>query len=218
MNCLNLNCNAPVLDGSRYCPICGTPIDPDRPYKTPDPKAPPVIAPPIVTVRPVTMSWRQPQKKKKSLTGPLILFLLAVWGFVVVVWIPQPAPIKTSPTMTPPSRRERVANRSLERRITAEARQMVRDQGQDSDAVRGIVLAGEGWHAAQSFAACKRWGKNDAYIQNLISAYRTVKNAGVSFDDVRNSALDACQERISNSGEMPDCRECIEEILAVVFH
>lgn len=39
------------------------------------------------------------------------------------------------------------ARRALERRIAAEARQMVLDQGQDSDAVRAIVLASEGWHA-----------------------------------------------------------------------
>lgn len=36
---------------------------------------------------------------------------------------------------------------SLERRISNEAHQMVADTGQDSDAVRAIVLASPGWHA-----------------------------------------------------------------------
>ncbi|MBN2563371.1 MAG: single-stranded-DNA-specific exonuclease RecJ [Phycisphaerae bacterium] len=39
------------------------------------------------------------------------------------------------------------ARQKLERRIADEAREMVIDQGQSSDAVRGIVLASEGWHA-----------------------------------------------------------------------
>ena len=39
------------------------------------------------------------------------------------------------------------ARQTLQRRIAAEARAMVREQGQDSDAVRAIVLASEGWHA-----------------------------------------------------------------------
>jgi single-stranded-DNA-specific exonuclease len=39
------------------------------------------------------------------------------------------------------------ARRSLERRIANEARQMVRDTRQDSDAARAIVLAAERWHA-----------------------------------------------------------------------
>ncbi|MCZ6682161.1 MAG: single-stranded-DNA-specific exonuclease RecJ [Planctomycetota bacterium] len=39
------------------------------------------------------------------------------------------------------------ARQTLQRRIVAEARAMVREQGQDSDAVRAIVLASEGWHA-----------------------------------------------------------------------
>lgn len=39
------------------------------------------------------------------------------------------------------------ARQTLERRISAEARQMVIDQGQNADGVRGIVLASEGWHA-----------------------------------------------------------------------
>ena len=39
------------------------------------------------------------------------------------------------------------ARQTLQRRIAVEARAMVREQGQDSDAVRAIVLASEGWHA-----------------------------------------------------------------------
>lgn len=39
------------------------------------------------------------------------------------------------------------ARQALERRITTEARQMVAATGQDRDAVRGIVLASENWHA-----------------------------------------------------------------------
>lgn len=39
------------------------------------------------------------------------------------------------------------ARQALQRRIAAEARAMVKEQGQNSDAVRAIVLASEGWHA-----------------------------------------------------------------------
>ncbi len=39
------------------------------------------------------------------------------------------------------------ARQTLQRRITHEALAMVSAQGQDRDAVRGIVLAAEGWHA-----------------------------------------------------------------------
>ncbi len=43
--------------------------------------------------------------------------------------------------------RQNRARQTMERKITAEARAMVREQGQDGDAVRAIVLASEGWHA-----------------------------------------------------------------------
>jgi single-stranded-DNA-specific exonuclease len=39
------------------------------------------------------------------------------------------------------------ARQAVERRITAEAERMVREQGQDGDACRGIVLAAPDWHA-----------------------------------------------------------------------
>ncbi|MFH1419158.1 MAG: single-stranded-DNA-specific exonuclease RecJ [Planctomycetota bacterium] len=39
------------------------------------------------------------------------------------------------------------ARQTLERKIAAQAKEMVVEQGQDSDAVRAIVLASEGWHA-----------------------------------------------------------------------
>jgi len=39
------------------------------------------------------------------------------------------------------------ARQTLEREITSKARQMVIEQGQDSDAVRAIVLSSEDWHA-----------------------------------------------------------------------
>lgn len=39
------------------------------------------------------------------------------------------------------------ARQSLERKIAAEAREMVIEQGQNADTVRAIVLASEGWHA-----------------------------------------------------------------------
>lgn len=39
------------------------------------------------------------------------------------------------------------ARQTLQKRIAAEAKAMVREQGQDSDAVRAIVLASGGWHA-----------------------------------------------------------------------
>lgn len=67
------------------------------------------------------------------------------------------------------------------------------------------------------YAACKRWGKSDDYIQGLSAQYAQIRAAEVPEKEVRSSAVDACQERIADEDELADCRACMEEIVREVY-
>lgn len=94
------------------------------------------------------------------------------------------------------------ARQTLERRITAEAEQMVTVTGQDTDGVRAIVLASEGWHAGVIGIVAGRIAETFGKPAVLIAlengtgqgSARSIRNFPL------NEALGACREYLLTYG------------------
>lgn len=66
------------------------------------------------------------------------------------------------------------------------------------------------------FDACKRWGKRENYIQQLIWNYNKLRSH-FSQEEVLHAARQACKERVATESELADCRACTEEIITALF-
>ncbi len=64
--------------------------------------------------------------------------------------------------------------------------------------------------------ACKRWGKRENYIQQLIWDYNKLRSH-FSQEEVRHAARQACKERVATENELADCRACTEEIITALY-
>lgn len=64
--------------------------------------------------------------------------------------------------------------------------------------------------------ACKRWGKPENYVSQLIWDYNKMR-AHFSEEEVLHAAKQACKERVTNENELADCRDCVVEIITALF-
>ncbi len=64
--------------------------------------------------------------------------------------------------------------------------------------------------------ACKRWGKRENYIQQLIWDYDKLRTH-FSQEEVLHAARQACKERVATESELADCRACAEEIITALY-
>lgn len=91
---------------------------------------------------------------------------------------------------------------SVEREITAQAKQMVIDQGQNEDSVRAIVLASAGWHAGIVGIVASRIVETFGRPAVLIALENGVGQG--SARSIRNfplvAALDDCREHLLTCG------------------
>lgn len=90
------------------------------------------------------------------------------------------------------------ARQALQKRITDEAIAMVGQTGQDSDAVRGIVLASEDWHAGVIGVVASRVAEEFGRPTVMIALENGVGQG--SARSIRNFALHEV---------LADCRECL---------
>lgn len=94
------------------------------------------------------------------------------------------------------------ARQALERRITAEAQQMVTATGQDADHIRAIVLASEGWHAGVIGIVAGRIAETFGKPAVLIALENGTGQG--SARSIRNfplhEALGACREHLLTYG------------------
>ncbi|UCE60080.1 MAG: hypothetical protein JSU63_21880 [Phycisphaerales bacterium] len=64
--------------------------------------------------------------------------------------------------------------------------------------------------------ACKRWGKRENYIQQLIWDYSNLRTHFPQ-EEVLHAARQACKERVATESELADCRACAEEIITALY-
>ena len=64
--------------------------------------------------------------------------------------------------------------------------------------------------------ACKRWGKPENYVSQLIGDYNKMR-AHFSEEEVLHAARQACKERVTNETELADCRDCVVEIITALY-
>ncbi len=64
--------------------------------------------------------------------------------------------------------------------------------------------------------ACKRWGKRENYIRQLIWDYNKLRSH-FSQEEVLHAARQACKERAVTESELADCRACAEEIIIALY-
>ena len=64
--------------------------------------------------------------------------------------------------------------------------------------------------------ACKRWGRDEDYVQKLIWDYEKLKSFFPE-EEVVQAAKDACQERVITEQEFLECRACVEEIVRELY-
>lgn len=67
-----------------------------------------------------------------------------------------------------------------------------------------------------SLPACKRWARDEDYIQKLIWDYEKLKSFFPE-EEVVQAAKDACQDRVITEREFVECRECVEEIVRALY-
>lgn len=66
------------------------------------------------------------------------------------------------------------------------------------------------------FDACKRWGKGENYIHQLIWDYKSLRSHFPQ-EEVRHAASQTCKERVATESELADCRACTEEIITALY-
>lgn len=64
--------------------------------------------------------------------------------------------------------------------------------------------------------ACKRWGKPENYVSQLIGDYNKMR-AHFSEEEVLHAAKQACKKRVTNENELADCRDCVGEIITALY-
>ena len=63
---------------------------------------------------------------------------------------------------------------------------------------------------------CKRWGKPENYIHQLIWDYKKLRSH-FSEGEVLHAAGQACKERVNSESELADCRACVQEIITALY-
>ena len=64
--------------------------------------------------------------------------------------------------------------------------------------------------------ACKRWGKPENFVSQLIWDYNKMR-AHFSEKEVLRAAMQACKERVTNEIELAACRDCVAEIITALY-
>lgn len=101
----------------------------------------------------------------------------------------------------------------------AENELLVKQKQQRYRAKRAVQKAAKAQKVrSDPFEICQQWGKDRKYVDRITANYWMAKDIGLSKDEIMNSSLDSCEDRVAFDDQLPDCRACMTSIIENVFH